>query len=292
MIFREALSVIFYPIEHAKLLMQIGYEPILPQPSTTLFRQPVLVLPNVFTYVAYIKSVDGFFGCYRGVISKTCASTVSKIAFNKTSKYIRNLIAERDQSNEPCPNKEDEPSENFLLKLLGDIVSRMVATIISQPLIVITARTVAQFVGRETKYNGLFGSILEVYKTDGIAGYYTGFMPRLIGNTAAIILFSTSSYLIHKYLVYDDEAKPYVDGTMGFIATTITYPFSVVSSCMIVNNCGLAAGLPPYMPIYNGWRDCWFHLSVTNQLKRGNSLFRRYYVGQKIMVDGKPRSLH
>nr|XP_033340281.1 mitochondrial carrier homolog 2-like isoform X2 [Megalopta genalis] len=273
--------------------MQIGYEPIVPRPATTLLlRQPAMILPNIFTYVAYIKNVDGILGCYRGIIPRTCACTVGKIAFDKTSKYIKKAIEDIDHNNSRYSKEEDESCKTFLLKFIGDVVSRIVATIISQPLTVITIRTVAQFVGRETKYNGLFGSLMEIYKTEGIAGYYTGLMPRLIGNTAAIMLFSSSSYLIHKYLVHDEQAKPCVDATMGFIATTVTYPFLVVSNCMIVNNCGLAAGLPPRMPIYNGWRDCWFHLSVTNQLKRGNSLFWRYYMGQKIIVHGEPTSLH
>lgn len=46
---------------------------------------------------------------------------------------------------------------------------------------------------------------------------------------------------------------------------------------MIISGSGLQAGRPPNMPIYNGWLDCWNHLSTGNCLKRGSSLFFRYY---------------
>lgn len=39
--------------------------------------------------VRYIKSVDGFSGCYRGLVPKLCAYTVSAIAFEKTSESIK-----------------------------------------------------------------------------------------------------------------------------------------------------------------------------------------------------------
>ena len=39
--------------------------------------------------VRYIKNVDGFTGCYRGLVPKLCAYTVSAVAFEKTSKCIK-----------------------------------------------------------------------------------------------------------------------------------------------------------------------------------------------------------
>lgn len=55
-----------------------------------------------------------------------------------------------------------------------------------------------------------------------------------------------------------------------------------------INLLRLIAGLPPQMPIYNSWLDCWSHLSATNQLKRGNSLLWRYYTGPQVIINGKP----
>ncbi|XP_015438000.1 PREDICTED: mitochondrial carrier homolog 2-like [Dufourea novaeangliae] len=291
---RVLLNFISHPFEYAKVLIQIGHEPILPRPTTTFFRQPALALPNVFQYVKHIKSIDGIPGCYRGVIPKMCAFTVSSIAFDKTSNCVKKVIDKMEEESKDSTrdqSEEDQKCKIFIYDLIRDLISRMVAIIVSHPLDVIAVRMMAQFVGKETQYNGLFRSVVEVYKENGITGYYAGVVPRLIGNAAAIILFSTSSYVIDKYILNDEESKPYVDTVIRFITTTVTYPFLVVSHCMAVNDCGLAAGLPPHMPIYNDWKDCWSQLSATNQLRRGNTLLWRYYSGQQIIINGKPTHL-
>ncbi|XP_076245757.1 mitochondrial carrier homolog 2 isoform X1 [Calliopsis andreniformis] len=280
------INGISHPIEYAKVLIQIGYEPIPPRPTTTLFRQPALALPNVFQYVKYIKSVDGFSGCYRGLIPKLCAFTVSTVAFKKTSKCIKFSDKSNKEVNE-YPSKESSRIKKSIYEFVRDLISKMIAIIVSHPLDVIALRMMAQFVGGETKYNGLFRSFVEVYKENGIQGYYAGLAPRLIGNAAVIILVSSSTYVIDKYVITDLEFKPYFTSIINFIVATITYPFLVVSHCMAVNNCGLVAGLPPQMPIYNSWLDCWSHLSATNQLKRGNSLLWRYYTGPQVIINGK-----
>lgn len=38
----------------------------------------------------------------------------------------------------------------------------------------------------------------------------------------------------------------------------------------------LLAGRPPQMPNYMNWRNCWQHLSSSNELKRGSALYFRY----------------
>nr|XP_012137931.1 PREDICTED: mitochondrial carrier homolog 2-like isoform X2 [Megachile rotundata] len=235
--FRMLTNTVSHPIEYAKVLIQIGYEPIPPRPTTTLFGQPALALPNIFQYVRHER-------------------------------------------------------KNCIYQFIRDLISRTIGIILSHPLDVIALRMMAQFVGAERKYNGLFRSFVEVYKENGIMGYYAGLVPRLIGNAAALLLVSSSTYVIDKYVISDRALKPFVVSIMRFAATTITYPFLVVSHCMAVNNCGLIAGLPPQMPIYNNWLDCWSHLSATNQLKRGNSLLWRYYTGPQVIINGKPIPLN
>ncbi|XP_076760855.1 mitochondrial carrier homolog 2 [Xylocopa sonorina] len=283
---RMLMNTVSHPIEYAKVLIQIGCEPIPPRPTTTLFGQPALALPNVFQYVKYIKNVDGFTGCYRGLIPRLCANTVSAVVFQKTSKSIK-FKDEPSKEIYDGDLEESQTRKKCIYELIRDLISRVIGIIVSHPLDVITLRMMAQFVGRETKYNGLFRSFVEVYEENGIMGYYAGLLPRLIGNAAVLILVSASTYAIDKYVISDRELKPYAVSTLRFIATTITYPFLVVSHCMAVNNCGLIAGLPPRMPIYNGWLDCWSHLSLTNQLKRGNSLLWRYYTGPQVILNGR-----
>ncbi|KMQ96906.1 mitochondrial carrier 2-like protein [Lasius niger] len=237
---RILINAITHPIEYAKVLIQIGYEPIPPKPTVTLFGKPALKLPNAFTYIRHIKSIDGLTGCYRGLLPKVCSYTVSTIACDKTLEYLQfNSV-----------QNEDEDDEN-------EIVS------------------------------SLFGSFLEIYRENGILGYYAGLIPRVIGSAAAIILAGVSTYAINNYVIQEPTMKPYTASTMKFLATTVMYPFLVVSHCMAVNDCGLVAGLPPHMPIYKNWLHCWNHLSVHNQLKRGSSLLWRYYTGPQMLLNGK-----
>lgn len=47
---RILVNTISHPIEYAKVLIQIGHEPILPRETRTLFGKPALALPNIFQY--------------------------------------------------------------------------------------------------------------------------------------------------------------------------------------------------------------------------------------------------
>ena len=56
---------------------------------------------------------------------------------------------------------------------------------------------------------------------------------------------------------------------------------------MAVSRSGLAAGYPPMMPFYTSWWDCLKRLKAEGQLKRGSSLFFRYYTGPQVIVGGR-----
>ncbi|XP_072744635.1 mitochondrial carrier homolog 2 [Anoplolepis gracilipes] len=282
---RILVNTLTHPIEYAKVLIQIGYEPIPPKPTVTLFGRPALKLPNIFTYIGHIKSTDGFMGCYRGLMPKVCSYTVSTIAYDKTLEYLQLNLVQNEDEDEDGNENELVRRKKCIREIIRDVISRTIAIVVSHPLEVISLRMMAQFVGGETKYSSLFGSFLEIYRENGIQGYYAGLIPRVIGSAAAIILAGVSTYAINNYVI--QEMKPYTASSMKFLATTVMYPFLVVSHCMAVNDCGLVAGVPPYMPIYKNWLHCWSHLSVHNQLKRGSSLFLRYYTGQQMLLNGK-----
>lgn len=286
---RILINAITHPIEYAKVLIQIGYEPIPPKPTVTLFGRPALKLPNAFTYIRHIKSIDGLTGCYRGLVPKVCSYTISTIACDKTLAYLQLNSNEQNEDINIDIDDENEivKRKKCIREIIRDVISRTVAIVISHPLEVISLRMMAQFVGGETKYSSLFGSFLEIYRENGILGYYAGLIPRIIGSAAVIILAGASTYAIDNYVIQEPTMKPYTASTMKFLATTVMYPFLVVSHCMAVNDCGLVAGLPPHMPIYRNWIHCWNHLSDHNQLKRGSSLLWRYYTGPQMLLNGK-----
>uniref|UniRef100_A0A8C9VMJ9 Mitochondrial carrier homolog 2 n=1 Tax=Scleropages formosus TaxID=113540 RepID=A0A8C9VMJ9_SCLFO len=148
-----------------------------------------------------------------------------------------------------------------------------------------------QFIGRETKYSGVFSSIGTIYKEEGILGFFAGLIPRLLGDILSLWICNMLAHLINTYAIDDTmnhmgEIKNCSLAVTGFFASMLTYPFVLVSNLMAVNNCGLAGGLPPYASVYPTWVDCWRHLSREGNMSRGNSLFfRKLPAGKTYAVD-------
>ncbi|XP_060519582.1 mitochondrial carrier homolog 2-like [Cylas formicarius] len=282
--FRIIVNSASHPFEYAKVLIQIGYEPIPPRPAKTFFGKPALKLPNIFQYVKHIKSVDGFVGLYTGLAPKLCGNLLSTIAAHKCAEFL-NLGDEEEELEEET---EEQSKKKWIKSMKSDLITHSLTVIVSQPFHVITVRMMAQFVGKETKYCGLFTSIREIYHDNGILGFFSGLVPRMLGDVLALILAGSLTYTINRYFIEERELKVYTGATMNFLSSAIMYPFQVVSNCMAVTNSGLAIGSPAYMPHYNSWVQCWLDLSKKNQLKRGSSLLVRYYVGPSITIGGKP----
>lgn len=282
---RIIVNTASHPFEYAKILIQIGYEPIAPRPSKTLLGKPALKLPNLFEYVKYIKSVDGFSGLYTGLGPKVCGNLLSAIAAQKCADYLK--APENEDLDYEEEETEEQRQQKWLASIKCDVITHTAAIVISQPFHVITIRMMAQFVGKETKYVGLFGSIKEIYHQNGVLGFFSGLIPRVLGDILSVLLAGGLTYAINRYLVEEKELKVYTAATMNFISTAIMYPFQVVSTCMSVTNSGLLIGSPPSMKHYSNWMDCWFDLSRNHQLTRGSSLLVRYYTGPHITVAGK-----
>uniref|UniRef100_A0AAY4D7C1 Mitochondrial carrier homolog 2 n=1 Tax=Denticeps clupeoides TaxID=299321 RepID=A0AAY4D7C1_9TELE len=160
------------------------------------------------------------------------------------------------------------------------MVARSCATIVTHPFHVITLRCMVQFIGRETKYCGVFDSVVTIYKEEGILGFFAGLIPRLLGDVLSLWICNMLAHFINTYAIDDSmshtgEIKNCSQALTGFFASMLTYPFVLVSNLMAVNDCGLAGGLPPYAPAYPTWVDCWRHLSREGNMSRGNSLFFR-----------------
>ncbi|XP_049822715.1 mitochondrial carrier homolog 2-like [Aethina tumida] len=270
-----ALNIGLHPFDYAKVLIQLGYEPIPPRPARDFFGKPALKLPNIFQYVNYIRRIDGIVGCYRGLAPKLCGNLLSMAVTQK----MMDLMPPDDE-------KEDETEEDRLGKFIKtmncELVCRAAGVIVSQPFCVISVRIMAQFVGRETKYDGILESIHEIYKQQGLVGFFSGLMPRLLGDVVFVILENTLTYLLTSFVLKQKELQTYMPPATSFLATSVTYPFQVVTNCMIVNGSGLVAGSTKLMPHYGTWMECWKDLAQKNQLKRGSSFLIRYYAGQTI----------
>ncbi|KAK6185691.1 hypothetical protein SNE40_007869 [Patella caerulea] len=281
------VTATLHPIGYAKVLMQVGFEPLQPQPSVSLFGKEQWVYPNIFKYVGHIRKVDGFWGLYRGVIPRVISGTIGNAiqnnlhdAFKESNKKAKQLAPAQLSGNE---DQLVTWLSEFCKETSQETVARCVGIIVGHPFHVIMLRSMIQFVGRETKYDSIFSSIAEIYRNDGILGYFAGLLPRLVGEIITVWITNFLAQLINKYIVQEKDMQSYTAAACGLIVSHITYPFVLVSNVVAVNGSGLMAASPPRMPYYENSFDCWKSLHAQNQLKRGSSLFWRYYHGNKVV---------
>ncbi|KAJ7379319.1 Mitochondrial carrier 2 [Desmophyllum pertusum] len=268
------------PLTCVRLLMQVGHEPIPPTASKTFLGTKVLRLPSFFQYANHIKNINGWSGLYRGLLPRVYSSMIGTLVNNT----ILQAMGTKDNALVPLVHPENKTKEEELLEFAEETcvqtVAKCSALIISHPFYVISVRMMVQFVGQETIYSGLRSSIKEIYNNEGLAGFFSGVIPRLIGEILSLWLYRGACFLVSKYAIDSEvsrrkEVQVYTNGLFQYAAGVVTYPFVLVSHMMIVNHVGLAAGEPPVMPVFAGWTDCFKYLRKTGNLWRGSSMFRR-----------------
>lgn len=100
----------------------------------------------------------------------------------------------------------------FKVNLKRDVVLSVSGIIISQPFHVISVRMMAQFIGRESIYKSIFGSIAEIYRMEGIMGFFSGLVPKILCDVACLVLTSSTVFLLNKYVIKDKIGRQYSAG--------------------------------------------------------------------------------
>ncbi|XP_012692029.1 mitochondrial carrier homolog 2 [Clupea harengus] len=287
----SGLTVLSHPLMYIKVLVQVGHEPLPPSLGRNLFGRQVYQLPGLFAYAKHIVKIDGKAGLFNGLAPRLCAGTIGTIVHSRVLQKCQEgkyeIIGSSNQ-------KEEEGSiQHVVNETTREMIARSCATIVTHPFHVITLRCMVQFIGRETKYSGVFDSVVTIYKEEGILGFFAGLIPRLLGDVLSLWICNMLAHLINTYAIDDSmshtgEIKNCSQAVTGFFASMLTYPFVLVSNLMAVNNCSLAGGLPPYASVYPTWVDCWRHLSLEGNMSRGNSLFfRKLPAGKTYAIDQK-----
>ncbi|KAG5269937.1 hypothetical protein AALO_G00186810 [Alosa alosa] len=287
----SGLTVLSHPLMYIKVLVQVGHEPLPPALGRNLFGRQVYQLPGLFAYAKHIVKIDGKAGLFNGLAPRLCAGTIGTVVHSRVLQKCQEgkyeIIGSSNQ-------KEEEGSlQHVVNETTREMIARSCATIVTHPFHVITLRCMVQFIGRETKYSGVFDSVLTIYREEGILGFFAGLIPRLLGDVFSLWVCNMLAHLINTYAIDDSmshtgEIKNCSQAVTGFFASMLTYPFVLVSNLMAVNNCGLAGGLPPYASVYPTWVDCWRHLSLEGNMSRGNSLFfRKLPAGKTYAIDQK-----
>ncbi|XP_066559422.1 mitochondrial carrier homolog 1 isoform X2 [Amia ocellicauda] len=270
------VTAITHPLLYVKLLIQVGHEPQPPIIGTNLFGRKVLYLPGFFSYARHIVRVDGKRGLFRGLTPRIVSSAISTVVRSK----LKQAIPLEDT--EHVSNKDDIRTslKKVVRETSHEMVVQCLSRIATHPFHVISIRCMAQFVGREVKYSGLIGSITKIFQEEGVSGFFVGLVPHVLGEVIFLWCCNLLAHFINTYAVDDNftqapAVRSYTKFVMGIAVSVLTYPFLLVADLMAVNNCGLAAGVPPNALIFRSWVHCWRHLSVEGQLFRGSSFFFR-----------------
>jgi len=301
---RTAIALVGHPFEYVKVLIQLGYEPIPPWPTKSLFGRPRLALPNVFTYLGYIRRQDGLAGVYRGFSGRLATDLVKGFVLVNCTKWQEEIFGPLPDANKKSKkgrrNSGDEDTEEsqfdepdtlqpfnvrlkyLIQKLSRETLSRSAAIIISHPFHVITIRMCAQFIGKETQYDTLWGAITDIYahgNQSGLSCFYVGVVPRLIGEISLIWLSSGIVFMITSTFESNNSAiTAYISACVNLLVNTVLYPFHLCSTVLAVNGPGAESLKASQLnPTFDSWREAWKYLAQTGQHKRGSSLIWRYH---------------
>ncbi|KAF5892980.1 26S protease regulatory subunit 6A, partial [Clarias magur] len=258
----SGLTILSHPLMYIKVLVQVGHEPLPPTLGKNLFGRQVYHLPGLFAYAKHITKIDGKAGLFKGLSPRLCAGAIGTIVHSKVLQKCHESKLEVMKSDQKA---EEGSLQHVVNETTKEMIARSCATIVTHPFHVITLRCMVQFIGRETKYSGVFDSVITIYKEEGILGFFAGLIPRLLGDIFSLWICNMLAHFINSYAIDDsmshtNEMKNCSQAATGFFASMLTYPFVLVSNLMTVNNCGLAGGLPPYSETYKTWVDCWRHL--------------------------------
>lgn len=309
---RAAIALIGHPFDYAKILIQLGYEPLPPYPTKTIFGTPKLALPNVFRYMAYIRKVDGQFGYFRGVKYKIASTLIYNFVYINLNDVVKSLCeSEENEEKKKQEDGDEESGSSSRTKkkavsafskekvketfdaLMRETFCKFISLAAAYPMQLLVIRSCAQFIGRETIYDSFRNGIMDIYTNSGISGFYAGFMPRFLYDV--FVLWSTHGILLLlKGAVLERMADPetmtasangldtYVAASVNFILSSAMYPFHVVSTVMACNGQSAASLEASALEgkEFMDWTECWRHLSSLGQLKRGSSLIFRYQTTQ------------
>uniref|UniRef100_A0A8C3HVG4 Mitochondrial carrier 2 n=1 Tax=Chrysemys picta bellii TaxID=8478 RepID=A0A8C3HVG4_CHRPI len=189
----------------------------------------------------HIMKIDGRAGLFKGLTPRLCSGAIGTIVHSQ----VLQRYQEADQEEEPGASLKEPVSslEQVIKETSREMVARSAATLVTHPFHVITLRCMVQFIGRETKYSGIFSPFVTIYREEGILGFFAGLVPRLLGDVLSLWLCNMLAYLINTYALENgvstmSEMKSYSQAVTGFFASMLTYPFVLVSNLMAINNCG------------------------------------------------------
>ena len=83
---------------------------------------------------------------------------------------MNSQFQEEEEKKKGRPLTDDELQERLIEEIKRESALKVTCVLVTQPFTVVAVRTMAQFVGKEDKYTGVFGGITEILNENGIVG--------------------------------------------------------------------------------------------------------------------------
>ncbi|CAK6968716.1 mitochondrial carrier homolog 1-like isoform X1 [Scomber scombrus] len=186
------VTAITHPLLYVKLLIQVGHEPLPPAVGTTMFGRKVLYLPGFFSYAQHIVTVDGKRGLFRGLSPRIVSSAISTVVRSKVKQQVE-LLSKTDELQFSLRKVVKETSHEMIIQCLSRVATH--------PFHVMSVRCMAQFVGREVKYSGIFRCVVRIFKEEGVTGFYVGLIPHVLGEVLFLWCCNLLAHFINTYAV-------------------------------------------------------------------------------------------
>ncbi|ETN78549.1 hypothetical protein NECAME_10283, partial [Necator americanus] len=175
---------------------------------------------------------------------------------------------------------------------IRESVVRVATVAVARPLTVVMIRQIAQLIGHESKYNGVWSSLRVIGLEEGPGGLFSGLVPQIVGEIVIVfgtgaLLYAAERAIVHaglyekkdeKSVKEVEDLRKFTNLAIPFVVNSFGYPYQVVSTVMAVAGSGLAVAFLPYAPSFVNWHSAWDYLTP-HGLKRGSRLFLREQTG-------------
>lgn len=292
---QAVLTTPLHPVRFVHILIQLGHEPIPPERRfSVLFQRYMYYWPGIIGYAKAVARQDGWSELYRGVGGSLAAEIVNIFATSLFSPLVKRAVGKLPlsifPSNGDTPDNEDNIQTTRAVLVRGvrlfihQLILRTSVTIVVQPFYTVAVRMIAQHVGKETIYDSVWSSLKEVYHREGLSGFYKGIVPALLGGVLATVMHVTIwvGLELTANMVAQAWGKTLIRNIVrpfmvSYIPRSYSYPFELMRVVMSVNDSGLAVGMEPHVPTFNGWRDCFWHLKSHHLMYRGSVFYLPRY---------------
>ena len=105
-----------------------------------------------------------------------------------------------DEDKEDSELTDEEKQQKAIDAAIKEIMERFACILVTQPLHVVTVRAMASFVGNEQEYTGILEGLKTIYRENGILGFWSGMMPRALGEALTIAIGAGLTFLLNQYV--------------------------------------------------------------------------------------------